>query len=285
MVYVNQRVYFGLYLVAVLLYISFTIVALIMGGGKVNFNFNEESYYIDLIGSLFMGCGGIIFYMLIYKMWKILPSNFARTTPGKAIGFSFIPVFNFYWFFPVIWGWSKDYNRYSKSIQSDLPSINERLALAIALFSGVGGIVGMIAGMIAFHTGSYRLTTFVFFIPILTSIFISIFIFKVCKALNMLPTEIIDSTRQSSLATSNAGSRSFGIGSLITGILSIIIPYVGFICGIVAIILSLKQRKIKQREFFHESFSTAGLITGIIGTALWGIGILILLIIYIVYHS
>jgi uncharacterized paraquat-inducible protein A len=56
------------------------------------------------------------------------------------------------------------------------------------------------------------------------------------------------------------------VASLVLGILSIAIPYLGLIVGIVAIVLSAKQRKIRP-----DSYSTAGLITGIVGTVLWSL--------------
>jgi len=34
--------------------------------------------------------------MLHYQMWQAVPERFRRTTPGKAVGFLFIPFFNFY---------------------------------------------------------------------------------------------------------------------------------------------------------------------------------------------
>lgn len=50
--------------------------------------------------------------VLLYRMWSAIQGyDVARTTPGKAVGFLFIPVFNFYWVFQVYRGWAVDYNR------------------------------------------------------------------------------------------------------------------------------------------------------------------------------
>ena len=43
-----------------------------------------------------------------YKCWKALPVGFARLTPGKAVGYLFIPFFNFYWSFPSFYGLAQD---------------------------------------------------------------------------------------------------------------------------------------------------------------------------------
>jgi len=49
--------------------------------------------------------------MLLYQLWKLIPANIARTTPGKAVGFCFIPVFNIYWVFVAFNGLGKDMNK------------------------------------------------------------------------------------------------------------------------------------------------------------------------------
>lgn len=55
----------------------------------------------------------ILTYVVIYKMWaSIRDYNQARTTPGKAVGFLFIPFFNLYWLFQVWAGFPTDYNKY-----------------------------------------------------------------------------------------------------------------------------------------------------------------------------
>jgi hypothetical protein len=37
--------------------------------------------------------------ILHYKLWDALPAGSRITTPGKAVGFLFIPFFNLYWYF------------------------------------------------------------------------------------------------------------------------------------------------------------------------------------------
>jgi hypothetical protein len=54
----------------------------------------------------------VLEYILLYKLWKNIQDGYASTTAGKAVGFMFIPFFNFYWFFRVYWGLAKDLNRY-----------------------------------------------------------------------------------------------------------------------------------------------------------------------------
>jgi hypothetical protein len=50
--------------------------------------------------SIFVGLFSILLTsMLHYRCWKVLPVHFRATTPGKAIGYCFIPLYNFYWAF------------------------------------------------------------------------------------------------------------------------------------------------------------------------------------------
>jgi hypothetical protein len=37
--------------------------------------------------------------ILHYKLWDALPTSSRATSPGKAVGFLFIPFFNLYWYF------------------------------------------------------------------------------------------------------------------------------------------------------------------------------------------
>lgn len=47
-------------------------------------------------------------FRLHYKCWVAIPQSFARTTPGKAVGHLFIPIYNLYWLFPSIAGLGDD---------------------------------------------------------------------------------------------------------------------------------------------------------------------------------
>ncbi len=77
----------------------------------------------------------ISLYMMIYKMWAAIQDGYARMTPGKAIGFMFIPLFNIYWFFQVFYGWAKDYNSYLARHNLNLPRVSEGTFLIYAISS------------------------------------------------------------------------------------------------------------------------------------------------------
>lgn len=64
------------------------------------------------IGYLLTVISVIVFYIYLYRAWQCLqPGGLARTTPGKSIGFLFIPFYNLYWLFQAVHGLAVDWNR------------------------------------------------------------------------------------------------------------------------------------------------------------------------------
>ncbi|MDQ0087318.1 vacuolar-type H+-ATPase subunit I/STV1 [Paenibacillus anaericanus] len=76
------------------------------------------------------------------------------------------------------------------------------------------------------------------------------------------------------------------IAALVLGILSVMIPYVGFLMGIIAIVFSsLSFKEIKRTNEQGKGLSIAGLVCGIVGTVLWGIIILIVVLAVLAFSS
>jgi hypothetical protein len=76
-----------------------------------------------------------IWYILLYKAWSVIQDSNANTTPGKAVGFIFIPVYNFYWIFKAWWGFARDYNRYIERHNINTSKLKEGLFLAFCILS------------------------------------------------------------------------------------------------------------------------------------------------------
>jgi hypothetical protein len=54
----------------------------------------------------------VVFHSLIlHRGWKSVQDGAAKETPGRAVGFCFIPFFNFYWNFVAHVGLMKEFNR------------------------------------------------------------------------------------------------------------------------------------------------------------------------------
>lgn len=50
--------------------------------------------------------------ILLYSIWNALQDGVTDVSPGKAVGFLFIPFYNFYWLFRVWAGYPNDYNAF-----------------------------------------------------------------------------------------------------------------------------------------------------------------------------
>ncbi|MBA3687092.1 MAG: twin-arginine translocase TatA/TatE family subunit, partial [Planctomycetes bacterium] len=79
----------------------------------------QENVVPMMAGGLLYAAGGgalvaaaVFQLILIYRAWEIIQDGRARTSPGRAVGFLFIPLFNFYWFFVAKFGLAKDLNAY-----------------------------------------------------------------------------------------------------------------------------------------------------------------------------
>ncbi|MCF7928195.1 MAG: DUF4328 domain-containing protein [Spirochaetales bacterium] len=69
-----------------------------------------------------------------YKNWAFVDPDLRKTSPGKAVGFSFIPFFNFYWVFVTLIGLWDGLNEMKKRYpQEDSVSLPRGIPIAIAV--------------------------------------------------------------------------------------------------------------------------------------------------------
>lgn len=68
-------------------------------------------YLFSLAASL---ASAVCFLILLYQAWALIQDGHARTPPGKAVGFMFIPFFNLYWYFVAVKGLCDDLNQYAR---------------------------------------------------------------------------------------------------------------------------------------------------------------------------
>jgi len=86
---------------------------LCIGIFKASGDYPGDTLAFVSIGALALFLFGAIANMVLwYKMWAVIQDGSARTTPGTAIGQLLVPVYNLYWVFQAVWGFSKDYNRF-----------------------------------------------------------------------------------------------------------------------------------------------------------------------------
>ena len=70
-----------------------------------------------------------LFLIIVYKCWELVQDGHARTTPDQALAFSFIPGFQFYWWFPAFKGLARDLNRVMLNEGISYQPVNEGVAL------------------------------------------------------------------------------------------------------------------------------------------------------------
>jgi uncharacterized membrane protein len=105
--------------------------------------------FFFVLAMIFGFIAAIFGYVLLYKAWQAIQDGQPQTTPGKAVGFLFIPFFNLYWIFVAYWGWAKDYNKYAVERGYQLPVVPEGLFLAYPIVTLCSALpyVGSLAGL------------------------------------------------------------------------------------------------------------------------------------------
>lgn len=118
---------------------------------------------------------GIIFLILIYQMYAAIQSpDIDTVSPGKAVGFLFIPIFDIYWICKIFGGYPQTFNTFLSRRQ-----INVR-QLSTALF--VTYLVSAVVGNIAARVSVY--SSYVF--DPLNFILAAVIVYQVCNRLSAL---------------------------------------------------------------------------------------------------
>ncbi|MGH9755061.1 MAG: hypothetical protein ACREA2_19970 [Blastocatellia bacterium] len=116
-----------------------------------------------------------IIMTLVYKMWASIQDGYARTSPGKALGFMFIPLFNLYWVFQVFPGFAQDFNTFASRHSINAPHLPTSLftTYAILCLLAIFPIICLLLIPINFFVGL-------------------IVISKICDAVNSIPEKLPD---------------------------------------------------------------------------------------------
>lgn len=148
---------------------------------------------------VFLVCSVAIELMLFYKMWAAIKDSQTTISPGRAVGFLFVPVFNIYWALLMLTGFTEDCNSFiiRRSIRAEkLPMtlflIYAVLFMATAMFVTIPMIcVFPLTGRMSSAFISYSLASWVL-VSIAAAAGIGHFItyilvaFKTCNAVNAL---------------------------------------------------------------------------------------------------
>ncbi|MEP6705191.1 MAG: hypothetical protein ABJB34_10345 [Acidobacteriota bacterium] len=114
----NKKLWLGIYLVsAAIFYLSLFAMA-VMGIMLFDELVSPQAILGLMITAGVLGYAQFlvshtaITLSLLYRNWDALQDGVTQVSPGKAIGFLFIPFYNIYWVFRVWAGYPKDYNEF-----------------------------------------------------------------------------------------------------------------------------------------------------------------------------
>ena len=156
-----KKVSKGFFLGSVGIALGIADVLVILGNVRTRAGFREEGFGLIGLGCVSMLYGAICILVLWYKSWAAIQDGHARTTPGKAIGFFFIPIFNIYWAFQAVWGLSKDFNAYLQRNAIPAARLPEGLFLVycILCFTAWIPVLGLVLLVVNYVLGLIMVST------------------------------------------------------------------------------------------------------------------------------
>jgi len=132
----------------------------VRSGGRntyVYYTYSDVGVALNLVGGLSIGLGVlalvvaiVLFAVLLYKMWKVVQDGHARTTPDKAVGFLFIPFFNFYWAFVAVRGLAVDLDSYVRRHRAGMDTEAAPTTLSLIFCSLLAGTALPYLGLLCF---------------------------------------------------------------------------------------------------------------------------------------
>lgn len=121
-----------------------------LGAGLMAVSGGGEDDLLDalaILGVLGLGVAlidVILTLKILHRAWLVIQDGHARTTPGKAVGYLFIPIYNLYWVFVAWAGLAKDFNAFASRYR--LPV--RRLSVGLFTLQCVLMLVGIVLNYI-----------------------------------------------------------------------------------------------------------------------------------------
>jgi hypothetical protein len=115
-----------------------------------------EIALLGLPALLFGVAGMVVFLRFVYRIWSAIQDGHARTTPGRAVGFLFIPFFNVYWIFQALAGFASDFNALVLRRQLHVAPLSPVLWIVFVVLSlaGIVPVVGIPATLASYVVGT-----------------------------------------------------------------------------------------------------------------------------------
>jgi hypothetical protein len=77
----------------------------------------------------------VLWYIILYRCWKLIQDGDIHTTPEKAVGFLFIPIYKYYWNFIAYLGWAKSANQYIQNRGYPIAKVNPKTPAAMCILA------------------------------------------------------------------------------------------------------------------------------------------------------
>jgi hypothetical protein len=93
-------------------WVALFIITILIWGVNFFYPIGNNVNFVSWVSNLTSLTFAVLGIILLYKYWQIDQDGYSKTTPGKAVGFLFIPLFNIYWAFIAYGGLAGDQNRF-----------------------------------------------------------------------------------------------------------------------------------------------------------------------------
>lgn len=121
----------GLVLFAILHHVSLALSAIFFAA-----SFIDGPRDLWRVFAVLFAIPATVFSMLIlYRGWVAVQDGSAQSSPGKAVGFCFIPFFQLYWIFVAYVGLMKEFNRLAEARGRQDQKVNEGIALTLCILT------------------------------------------------------------------------------------------------------------------------------------------------------
>lgn len=129
----NKKLWVGLYFVSLLLVLGALLIEAVLGVLLYDTIVHPRDVAVPMIvlGVLaylqFVVVHTVITLAVLYKIWDSVQDGITQVTPGKAIGFLFVPFYNLYWIFRVWAGYPKDHDEFIERQRLSAPKLSGTL--------------------------------------------------------------------------------------------------------------------------------------------------------------
>jgi len=122
----------GLIVFAVLHHVSWAI-SLVFGIMSMADSYDSELWLVLML--IFLAPAIVFYALILHRGWSAVQDGVTSITPGKAVGFRFIPFFNLYWNFIAQVGLMKEFNRLAEARGRPDQKVNEGFALTASVLA------------------------------------------------------------------------------------------------------------------------------------------------------